>query len=100
MKRYIKSSFDYQSMFSNVVRFFKEYVKNRSDVSYASYNDYRVIPDDLGSGIAVELQWDGDLSEKDLSNDIRDRFYFVTCNKSFGKFDHQITVHIPERVFK
>jgi len=98
MKRYIRASADdYLVMFRKITKYFESVVKD-AGCSRFSYNDYVVEPDWAGGGIRVELQWDGDtITEAEVASKLKS--YFgpgLYCSNSWGKWDHQITVHVEE----
>ena len=98
MKRYISASSNpYYDISRRVTDYFTSVVK-KAGCTNSSYDDYRVEPDWAGGGISITLQWDGNaISEKDVAHEITSYFgQGFRCHDSWGRWDHQITVHIDE----
>ena len=97
MKRYIKASTDYNSIFRKIVKYYKSIVED-AGCSYCSYTDYSVRPDWDNGGIRFQLEWDGgNISENDVMNNIETYFGSgIRCSRAWGKWDHQITVFVEE----
>lgn len=88
----------YYDKFESITRFFRDWVKANCPSAYASWNDYRVVSDEFGGGITIELQWDEGPSEREAKEALEHKFLGVRCTSSWGRWAHQITVHVDERV--
>lgn len=88
---------NYQDKFESITQFFKGWMKTNHPGTYVSWNDYRVISDDFGGGMSIELQWDDDPSESEVKTVIEKRFLGVRVTRSWGRWEHQATVHVDER---
>lgn len=98
MKRYVRASSNgYWDIFEKITKYFTKYAVAMG-AQYASYNDYVVEPDWAGGGIRIELQWTGSApTEDDVKRIITSYFGSgITCSDSWGKWDHQITVHVAD----
>ena len=97
MKKYIiASSNGYHDMFRKIVDYFESYLQKKGCTHY-SYNDYIVEPDFAGGGIRITLQWDDDISETEVGDTIASWFGSgVSYSRSWGNWNHQITIHVKE----
>lgn len=87
----------YQDKFRSITQFFRSWMRTNYPGVYVSWNDYRVVPDDLGGGISVELQWDSGPLEEAVREALERELLGVQCSLSWGRWDHQVTVHVDER---
>ena len=84
----------YQEKFANIINFCQRYMGNH----YWSYTDYHPLCDWAGGGMTFSIQWDdNDVLEDHLIKSLEDYFYGVTASASWGKWNHQIYVHVDEK---
>lgn len=65
-----------------------------------SYDDYRVIGDDLGGGIRFQVEFDSKDSslQKRIMDSIENYFYGVHCDTGWGRdWDYYISVNVDEK---
>ena len=87
----------YEEKARSIIMYFEDYIKGHYPQTYTSHNDYRVISDELGGGISIELQWDGDPTEEEIATVLEDHFKGLRCRWSWGRWEHQATVTVDER---
>ena len=98
MKKYIKASFnDYDGIYRKIVNYFTEFATDNG-ATYATCNDYSVEPDWYGGGIRFTLQWDGNAPSEDKVGRAIESYFGsgISYSDAWGKWDHQIMVHVAE----
>lgn len=87
----------YDSKFKDIINYIKSILPKDT---HFSYDDYRVIPDDMGSGMRFQVEFDSkDSSLQDkVINSIERKFYGVTADKGWGRdWDYYITIKVDDR---
>lgn len=87
----------YDSKFKDIINYIKSILPKDT---YFSYDDYRIIPDSMGSGMRFQVEFDSkDSSLQDkVINSIERKFYGVTANKGWGRdWDYYITIKVDDR---
>lgn len=90
----------YNEIFRRITNYVRSLMPNGTNWSY---DDYRVVSDDLGGGMRFQIQFDSSdptLQEK-LMNIIENRFYGAKCIKGFGRdWGYYISVNVGEKEVK
>ena len=87
----------YDSKFKDIINYIKSILPKDT---HFSYDDYRVIPDSMGSGMRFQVEFDSkDSSLQDkVINSIERKFYGVTADKGWGRdWDYYITIKVDDR---
>lgn len=87
----------YDSKFRSIVNHIKKLMPKET---HWSYDDYRVVGDDLGGGIRFQVEFDSKDSslQKRIMDSIEDYFYGVHCGTGWGRdWDYYISVNVDEK---
>ena len=87
----------YDSKYRKIVNHIKKIMPKETRWSY---DDYRVVGDDLGGGIRFQIEFDSKDSslQKRIMDSIEDYFYGVHCDTGWGRnWDYYISVNVDEK---
>lgn len=87
----------YDSKFKDIINYIKSILPKDT---HFSYDDYRVIPDSMGSGMRFQVEFDSKDSslQNKVINSIERKFYGVTADKGWGRdWDYYITIKVNDR---
>ena len=87
----------YDSKYRKIVNHIKKIMPKETRWSY---DDYRVIGDDLGGGIRFQVEFDSKDSslQKRIMDSIENYFYGVHCDTGWGRdWDYYISVNVDEK---